>query len=1065
MSHWPPSGRGDFHHNRVASEDEEEETGEVTETQHDVSINSIPPNQHKNQPQPPATHQHRAPSPVESVSRHTAAAFRESFRGARSPGGGRFGGRGRRQQQTFHRDFRGDQQLHRDSSFGSSGGPLPSMNHRDSSFSGNASRGFLRNGLGGRDPLFRDGPDSRDGGARDGPFRDGAHDHHLKEGPSFARASSFSGVGSPRDDFPLVRGADRDTHLGGSLERPADMTKEVSIGVRSGGLSREKSFGQVDSRASFLPKGPEMRESAASHIHSIPPYVRDNKPVPMLNSPTPTGVPPLSRPTDPRRRATSNDTISQFGQDGVSACASSEGIAEIPALERRSSYNEPSLPTGTSSPSHSCRHLSYSSLASDGPSMPQSRPLGGLRLPADGIRRAVSETAIPCGRRDFPDRSSTAPRQRSPSDLSRSFLTSESDDTYVVQHGALRPAETFPASVLRQGRQLQTDRLGPEAVNSFSTPRIAIRTHDPRLMRTDVPSDEATHFLQDIGSLQSIPERLAVEESLPFASTDSFGRTREWSLKPSTAATSTSCSLSQSSSTDLKQAKAFVSSPTTEKRVGPAPKLPSQSSNEGEATQLKELLQPILISALGTTEKIERAQAVLARFHEVVPGGRQGDGKNSTDKLPTKAMIMSAVNAIESLIKQTKEESEENEEAVKASKKELERKKTEEASKHEEECKKTKMDVEQKLKQRTVEENELKEKIGQEAEDQFKTRYEAEKKQFEESFWGQLRSAKEEEKARCHVALELKVNEMNVNFDLGVAKARRHFDKSWTSAQKVSKKLVAAEIGYKTSMENEEKSMKKEESSKKDFIPVETVIETILAENQRKAKEAHLHSFSLSDAGQNLTYVPMGSSEVENRLKETRDPRYNKTFEEWSVMAMQVNGIADALYSEPSESPYYEQNKRNHAVVGPVVKEYVYDKKRRLTEHWTVLAEEYEVRKRLYEKHQRRLARKARGAITMTSRPSIIGSKTEKREKNEDKLQEPAARSSNNPYRRARRGNEVRSEYEQEQIIAEIAAKEAMERRITHGGSRIPRQICPLERVCESPPCHLVLFCRPLTSI
>jgi hypothetical protein len=207
-----------------------------------------------------------------------------------------------------------------------------------------------------------------------------------------------------------------------------------------------------------------------------------------------------------------------------------------------------------------------------------------------------------------------------------------------------------------------------------------------------------------------------------------------------------------------------------------------------------------------------------------------------------------------------------------------------------------------------------------------------------------------------------------------------------------------------------------------------------------------MFGFSMADASLNLDRVLQEDKEAEARLKETTDPKYNKTFEEWSVMASQVTGISDALYTEPSESPYFEHNEKTHALIGPLVKEYVRDKKRRLTEHWTMLAEEYEVRKRLYQKQQRKLTKKARGSITVTSRPSIIGNKEKKKPK-EDKPQESAARPSNNPYRRARRGNEVRSEYEQEQIIAEIAAKEAMEKRITHGVSRIPRQICPLEMV------------------
>jgi hypothetical protein len=115
-----------------------------------------------------------------------------------------------------------------------------------------------------------------------------------------------------------------------------------------------------------------------------------------------------------------------------------------------------------------------------------------------------------------------------------------------------------------------------------------------------------------------------------------------------------------------------------------------------------------------------------------------------------------------------------------------------------------------------------------------------------------------------------------------------------------------------------------------------------------------------------------------------------------------------------------------------------------------MLAEEYEVRKRLYEKQQRKLAKKAQ-RVSVTSRKSIMGKKEKEKPDNKGSNNlEQGGRSTNNPYRRARRGNEVRSEYEQEQIIAEIAAREAMEKRISHGGSKIPRQECPLERVSTS---------------
>jgi hypothetical protein len=70
---------------------------------------------------------------------------------------------------------------------------------------------------------------------------------------------------------------------------------------------------------------------------------------------------------------------------------------------------------------------------------------------------------------------------------------------------------------------------------------------------------------------------------------------------------------------------------------------------------------------------------------------------------------------------------------------------------------------------------------------------------------------------------------------------------------------------------------------------------------------------------------------------------------------------------------------------------------------------------------------------------------------------------SSNPYRRARG---VRSEYEQEQIIAELAAKEAMEKRIAFGGCKPTPQIHTLEKVRRlDQACLFSLFIRAVADI
>ncbi|KAG7366829.1 Myb-like DNA-binding protein [Nitzschia inconspicua] len=1061
MSNWGPGGRGDFLRNRAASEDGEEETGEVTEVIEPNPSGGPPPHHHHQQPPLPPSHHHRVPSPVGSLSRH-GGDFRDNFRGGRG-GGGRFGGRGRRQRNSFSggafhsRDFRNDQNLHRDTSFGSSGGPPLPIHHRDSSFSSTGPRGgFSRDGPGAPDLPFRDPPGPREGGPRDGPFRDTPPSLATRDGSLFSRTSSFPGQGGMRDGFPAQRG-ERDIPPGGGLDRPTEVSREPSFGP--GGLPRDSSFGQGGGRGSFSLRGPEGRDSSATYLHQNPPNRLDNRPIPGVTSPNPSGA-PLSRPTDPRRRATGNEAGLAFHQGGLVPSASSEGMAGIAGIERRSSYNDISHPPGIErrssyndvsqplgierrssynevpqpplppSPSNARRQSSYSSLASEGHSTLLNRPLGSFRSPGGGVRRAVSETAFRGEKIDLPAGIS---KPRSPGERGRSMPISGTIDTSPPQYGSVRP----------QGTVFEADR-------QFSaTSNIIPRTNDPRFKRADESNETAPHIRQEPGALPSISERSPAEEPVISATTDPFGRTREWPQKLPVAARSTSANYQQSSPIASRPVKSQVSSPSTDKGISSVPKLPSPQAADGEPPKTKhEPLPPILISALGTPEKIYRAQAVLVHFHELVPGNEPStDVADAVQKLPSKAEIMSAVAAIENQIKEAEKESEDNEEAYKEAKKEEERRKAEEVTKREEMQKKMQLEEEKRLEVRKVEEEKLKAKVEEEAEEELNARLADEKKQLEESFDGQLQKAKVEEKARHEDDLKTRVSEATISFDDSVAKAKRYLDKSKANAQKVSKKLAAAEAEYKAMVEIEEKkSRKRKNSSLKGFIPVETVVEIVMTENRRKAKEAHMLGLSMSNSILDLNRSAEACNQVEDSLKEAKDPKYRKTFEEWSVMTNQVTGISDALYTEPSEAPYYEQNEKNHSLIGPLVKEYVRDKKRRLTEHWTVLAEEYEVRRRLYEKQRRKLTKKARGSITMTSRPSIIGNKEkERREVTEGKPPEPAARPSNNPYRRARRGNEVRSEYEQEQIIAEIAAKEAMEKRITHGGSRIPRQICPLE--------------------
>ncbi len=195
------------------------------------------------------------------------------------------------------------------------------------------------------------------------------------------------------------------------------------------------------------------------------------------------------------------------------------------------------------------------------------------------------------------------------------------------------------------------------------------------------------------------------------------------------------------------------------------------------------------------------------------------------------------------------------------------------------------------------------------------------------------------------------------------------------------------------------------------------LIGTILAQNQRTASEAQHDSLSA------IPYFPQAAQDGETVSNE-----------EWSNRARQVTGIHDALYLEPKDTPMFEENNRTFLELAPLMKECIRGQNEKLKARWTDLANQYVTRQTIY-KEETGVDLESSGGYFSAGKPIEID--------------EPAPRG-NNPYRRPRRGisqgDVVRSEYEQEQIIAELAAKEAMEKRIKEGGCALPRQQGVLER-------------------
>ena len=247
------------------------------------------------------------------------------------------------------------------------------------------------------------------------------------------------------------------------------------------------------------------------------------------------------------------------------------------------------------------------------------------------------------------------------------------------------------------------------------------------------------------------------------------------------------------------------------------------------------------------------------------------------------------------------------------------------------------------------------------------------------------------------------------------------------------------------------------------------LVANIIAQNQMIAKRSHM------DVLESIAYFP-GAEDDDAAMDDvtTRGNNENNSSisnQAWSNRARRVTGQHDALYTEPTEVPYFHENNEHFMEIAPLIKECIRRKNEKLKSRWTMLAEHYVLRQMMYNEQtgmtgdmsERGGHFSAAGSLlcsrgasydamnTMESSSSTPNSKNGTGGGSGSVSQPNPGVRGNNPYRRPRRGislgDVVRSDYEQEQIIAEIAAKEAMEKRIKEGGCALPRQRGWLENV------------------
>lgn len=245
----------------------------------------------------------------------------------------------------------------------------------------------------------------------------------------------------------------------------------------------------------------------------------------------------------------------------------------------------------------------------------------------------------------------------------------------------------------------------------------------------------------------------------------------------------------------------------------------------------------------------------------------------------------------------------------------------------------------------------------------------------------------------------------------------------------------------------------------------------ILAENQMIAKQAHLFVlecipyFPHADGTTSLVEVSLtaqGDSAVDEGETSACTGHSKSTLissKEWSNRVRKVTGFYDALYSEPTELPHFHDSNDHFIEIAPLIKECIRRKDQKLKSRWTALAEHYVIRQTIYNEQTANSPVSERGASALAagflhSRGGEYYDAMNNKESSTSSTprggggsasQNDSGVRGSNPYRsRPRRGilpgDVVRSDYEQEQIIAEIAAKEAMEKRIKEGGCSLPHQ-------------------------
>lgn len=500
---------------------------------------------------------------------------------------------------------------------------------------------------------------------------------------------------------------------------------------------------------------------------------------------------------------------------------------------------------------------------------------------------------------------------------------------------------------------------------------------------------------------------------------------------------------------------------------------------------------PLTVTSL-SDDKVDKAEKAVRRLSKLAGKDSQGVERSSL-VLPSKQQILGAMSTLESKIKTRKKETDSLQSEISDARKkealelekERERKDLEErrkvaAERRREEEKEREMLRKEEEERLKVEEDERRRKAARKKAKELTRRrqeqVEEDRKERVAKLQAELRTRKEEErevvrslKRKRHGPtideLEASAQEASTKEQKAAAEAMSAEEGAQEATRRARVASEAAEaerrlaeefrqtggIGLSTpgkkakklprSVEQLSEVMERPECGAS--IGMGDLVKSIVAANRNAAAAAHKASLAA------IPYTPippmLGKGEGMEGLEESKENKPQRTNEEWTTLARQVTGLADALYVDPTEAPSFTYIEENHEAVGPLVREHVRSKRRKLHARFVELGTEFVVRKQKYDEAKADEAKADAASVA---------------QEEEEQKQDTSGRSSN-PYRRARRGDRgggsgigvgdfASSEYEQEQIIAKITAQEQMEKRIKLGGCALPRQILEVEEVRNS---------------